>query len=149
MRTARALVAAQLVLVALLVVLPRGSAWPVPGWLVGLAVLCGVGGVVVVAVAASELGSALTPMPLPRTRARLRTTGLYGLVRHPIYTGLVLAGSAVAAASGSVAHVVVLALLVALLSVKARWEERRLAARFPEYRAYAQRTPRFVPRLRG
>jgi protein-S-isoprenylcysteine O-methyltransferase Ste14 len=32
-------------------------------------------------------------------------------------------------------------------NVKARWEEARLAESYPGYRAYAARTPRFVPFL--
>ena len=50
--------------------------------------------------------------------------------------------------SGSIVRLVVYGLLVALLTIKARWEERRLVARFTGYAAYAALTPRFVPRLR-
>jgi protein-S-isoprenylcysteine O-methyltransferase Ste14 len=35
--------------------------------------------------------------------------------------------------------------LLALLWGKTRLEERKLAARFPGYRDYAQRTPRLIP----
>jgi hypothetical protein len=41
------------------------------------------------------------------------------------------------------------AALCALLVVEAAWEERQMRARFPEYQAYARRTPRFVPWLGG
>ncbi|WP_282597226.1 hypothetical protein [Cryobacterium sp. BB307] len=34
-----------------------------------------------------------------------------------------------------------------LLAVKARWEERMLAATHPDYPAYARRVGRFLPRI--
>lgn len=51
-------------------------------------------------------------------------------------------------ASGSAWRLVVFAALLALVTVKARWEEGHLARRFAAYPAYAARTPRFVPRVR-
>lgn len=147
-RTARVLVAGQFALLALLVLLPGRSDWPVPRALV---VACGVGaitGLSVMVLGATALGRGLTAVPLPNGHAQLRTGGLYQLVRHPIYSGLILTMASITLASGSVPRVLVLALLIALLTVKARWEESRLAERFEGYAAYATRTPRFVPRRR-
>lgn len=146
--TARLLVAGQFVLLALLVALPRGTAWPVPpGVRVG-ADLLSLSGLALAGVAAGTLGRGLTPMLLPNQHARLRSCGLYRQVRHPIYSGLLLFGAAHTAGSGSAYQVGVLALLTGLLSGKARWEEARLRVEFPDYSAYAVATPRFVPRLR-
>lgn len=47
-------------------------------------------------------------------------------------------------ASGSLPRLMVLLVLIALLNAKARWEEKQLAARFPDYPAYATGTPRFL-----
>src|SRR5476651_2191042 len=47
-------------------------------------------GVVVLVWAARNLGSALTPLPLPNG-AGLAARGAYRWVRHPIYTGVILA----------------------------------------------------------
>jgi protein-S-isoprenylcysteine O-methyltransferase Ste14 len=96
-------------------------------------------------VAGTALGRGLTATPLPNEHAQLRTTGLYRFVRHPIYTGLLLTSAAFTAGTGSVTRLAVLALLVLLLTMKARWEEVRLARRFDGYAAYAAMTPRFVP----
>src|SRR4029077_12522749 len=69
---------------ALLGLGPRGAlAWA--AYLAGGALL-GLGVVILVAGGAG-LGSALTPFPAPRSGEALRTTGIYGLVRHPIYGG--------------------------------------------------------------
>lgn len=145
-RTARLLVAVQLLLLGALVLLPRGAAWPTPAPLLAVAGAGAVVGAVIMLVGGTALGRGLTAVPLPNAHAVLRTGGLYRWVRHPIYSGLLLLTASVTLASGSVARLVVLALLVALLTVKARWEEVRLTRRFPGYAEYAARTPRFVPR---
>jgi protein-S-isoprenylcysteine O-methyltransferase Ste14 len=51
----------------------------------------------------------------------------------------------VAVRSGSPVVAMVTAALIGWFMVKARWEESRLERRYPGYRAYAARTPRFVP----
>lgn len=94
---------------------------------------------------ALALGPALTPSPRPSPAARLRTTGVYGRVRHPIYTGLSVAATGRALASGAPRHVLAAGALVGLFQVKARVEEALLVARFPGYRAYARRTPAWLP----
>lgn len=150
-RTARLLVGAQFALIGLLVVLPGRDDWPVPPWLTVLCTVGAVAGVVVMLVGGTALGRGLTAVPLPNEHARLRTGGLYRIVRHPIYTGLLLTMGSLMVASGSVPRLVVLAVLLGLLTGKARWEEGHLARRFAGYPAYAARTPRFVPgrRRRG
>jgi protein-S-isoprenylcysteine O-methyltransferase Ste14 len=142
---ARLLVVAQLLLLAALVLVTHGPRWPTPPLFVLVAALVGLSGAVVMLVAGTALGRGLTATPLPNSNARLRTGGLYRYVRHPIYSGLLLLCSGYVAVSGSSGKLVVLAALVLLLNGKARWEERHLALRFPEYPAYAARTPRFVP----
>ena len=53
-------------------------------------------------------------------------TGPYGLTRHPIYTGLLLAVLATMAAKGTLAAIAGTVLIVASFYVKARLEERFL-----------------------
>jgi len=132
--TARALVGAQFALLALIVLLPARSDWPVPA---GLRALTLAG--------ATALGRGLTALPLPNRQAQLRTGGLYRWVRHPIYSGLLLTAGSISAGSGSILRAVAFVLLVALLTIKARWEEARLERRFDGYAEYARRTPRFLP----
>jgi len=144
-RTARLLVAGQFVLLALIVLLPRRADWPVPRALVVVGVLGAVAGLAVMVIAATSLGRGLTAVPLPNTHAQLRTGGLYRFVRHPIYSGLLLTMASFTAASGSGLRLLTLGALFVLLTVKARWEERRLSQRFEGYVQYAAPTPRFVP----
>jgi protein-S-isoprenylcysteine O-methyltransferase Ste14 len=75
-------------------------------------------------------------------------TGPYRLVRHPIYTGLIIAAVATALNKGSYIAFVGVALIWIGLWIKARLEERFLRAELgPEaYDSYAARTPMLVPR---
>lgn len=143
--TSRALVTAQFVLLIALVLVPRGVGWVAPLWLRVIAGVAGVAGVLIMLLGGTALGRGLTAAPLPNAHAQLRTGGLYQFVRHPIYSGLLLMAGAISVVSGSVARLVVFVALVGLINVKARWEERQLMRRFPDYAAYAARTPRFVP----
>jgi protein-S-isoprenylcysteine O-methyltransferase Ste14 len=104
-----------------------------------------VAGIALMIIGATGLGRGLTATPLPNAHAQLRTGGLYRFVRHPIYSGLLLTMASVTAASGSGLRLLTLGALFVLLTVKARWEERRLSQRFEGYAQYAARTPRFVP----
>lgn len=143
-RTARLLVTGQFVLIGFLVLLPARHDWQVPP---ALALVCSVTtvlGLAVMVSGATGLGRGLTATPLPNAHAQLRTEGLYRYSRHPIYSGLILTMASLTVASGSAFRLLALGALVLLLTMKARWEETRLAHRFEGYADYAARTPRFV-----
>jgi protein-S-isoprenylcysteine O-methyltransferase Ste14 len=71
---------------------------------------------------------------------QLVTGGPYRLVRHPIYTGEILAAAAVAAIRLSAVNVVLLLLFGGLQLWRTRMEEAKLATVFPEYREFARRS---------
>ena len=100
-----------------------------------------------IGLASRRLGRALRAHPAPGSDATLRTDGLYGLARHPIYSGLLLMGVGLALIARTPRAIATVCSLAALLTFKARFEERLLEERFPEYRAYRDSTPRFVPRF--
>ena len=120
--------------------------WPTPAPLRGLAALCTLAGLVVLVAAALQLGRSLTATPVPNDRGELTTRGLYGVVRHPIYSGLLLVVVGLVVRSASWITATIGVATIAFFHVKARWEEQRLAERFAGYPAYAATTPRFVPR---
>lgn len=77
----------------------------------------------------------------------LVTDGVYGLIRHPQYTGIFLV------IFGQLVHwptvfTLALAPVIVWLYVRlARWEETRLIERYgDQYRKYQQRVPMFIPR---
>ena len=138
------LVAVQFVLLIGLVILPVGELWPFPEWLAITALILILGGIMVALFALVELGKAATATPVPKEGAPLRTNGLFALVRHPIYSGLLAAGIGLTLRGSSVWHILIFAGLVLLLSLKSHWEERMLAAVHPEYASYAATVGRFI-----
>jgi protein-S-isoprenylcysteine O-methyltransferase Ste14 len=76
----------------------------------------------------------------------LVTTGPYALVRHPIYTGLLLAFLGSALARGEWRGIVAVAIATGALWRKLRFEERWMRQQFGEaYRAYCARVAALVP----
>ncbi|MGZ4115675.1 MAG: methyltransferase family protein [Actinomycetota bacterium] len=93
-----------------------------------------------------RLGPSLTPLPAPRTGQELTTTGIYGLVRHPMYGGGLVFALGWSIVFGSVVGLVLTAVLVVFVELKSRREEQWLAQRYPDYADYRRRTPRrFIP----
>ena len=76
----------------------------------------------------------------------LVTHGPYRIVRHPIYTGLLLMGIGLGIAFDSWLTVGFAALFAIPFALHAAIEEQMLASHFGDaWRAYALRTPRIVP----
>ncbi|MEM6521127.1 MAG: isoprenylcysteine carboxylmethyltransferase family protein [Cyanobacteria bacterium P01_D01_bin.71] len=92
-----------------------------------------------------NLGSNLTPLPYPRDNGSLVQTGVYGLVRHCLYSGLIFGTAAYSLWTLSLPHGVATVLLFIVLDLKARREEAWLLERFPEYADYRQRVSKFIP----
>lgn len=93
----------------------------------------------------ARLGRGLTPFPRPPADARLRQSGVYGWVRHPIYAGLVLASLGWSLSWLSLPGLLFSAVVLLFFDRKSAFEERLLRARFPEYAAYAQRVSKLLP----
>lgn len=140
-------VVAQALLLLVYLLAPRSSAaWPrhLPTGL-GLPVLMlGTG---LLAWGSGALGRLLTPLPRPAASGRVIEHGPYRSMRHPIYTGVVLSALGLALLTHHDRRLLVTAALALFFDVKARREEQWLVARYPDYRAYQERTPRFVPGL--
>jgi len=80
---------------------------------------------------------------------RVIDSGPYGLVRHPIYTGVIVAGFATAAIRGTAVGFLGATLMTVSWYIKAREEERFLREQLgvEAYDAYARRIPMLVPFL--
>ena len=78
----------------------------------------------------------------------LITSGPYGLVRHPIYTGILTGFLGTAIALDQVRGVIGFVLIFVVLWAKLRLEEEWMRSQFGKtYAAYAQRTAALVPYL--
>jgi protein-S-isoprenylcysteine O-methyltransferase Ste14 len=79
------------------------------------------------------------------TEGGLVTTGPYRYIRHPIYAGACLFTVAGAAAHGSCSTAALCGLVLGGALVRLRCEEVLVAARYPDYAAYAAKTRRMIP----
>ena len=138
---------------ALIVLVPlsalTGVYWPerVAGVLTVVGIVLLVVGLsfLVLAFARLTLARAMTVFPRPREHAALAERGIYRLVRHPIYGGLILMALGASLVESPLA-LITAALLAVVVDLKSRLEEEWLVGRQPGYAAYRERTPRrFVP----
>jgi protein-S-isoprenylcysteine O-methyltransferase Ste14 len=104
-------------------------------------------GFLALAIGLISLGKALTASPIPNEQGQLQTGGIYSLVRHPIYFGLLTLGLGVVLDAGYWPQIVILVMLYVLLRIKSDFEESLLRQKYPDYAAYAAKTPKFFPRL--
>ena len=79
---------------------------------------------------------------------RLVTSGVYGIIRHPSYLGLLVNSLGWALAFRSGVGILLTALLIPPLLARIHAEERLLRTQFgEEYDAYRARTSRLIPGL--
>lgn len=120
------------------------DAWPGMWSKIAAAVL-GVLGAIFGISGALVLGGSRTVFPEPLPGGRLVRSGIYGIVRHPIYTSVILLFLAWALWWRSIPGLALALVTIGFLDAKARHEERRLHLKFPDYESYAQRVKRLLP----
>lgn len=106
--------------------------------LLALGAVAGVSGTLV-------LGRNRTPFPKPRSDSRLVQSGIYSLVRHPLYASLIALSFGWACLWESELDAVLALVQAILLDFKARREERWLKTQFSEYAVYAAKVRRLIP----
>ncbi|MBP6620556.1 MAG: isoprenylcysteine carboxylmethyltransferase family protein [Leadbetterella sp.] len=104
-------------------------------------------GFVIVLVSLFNLDKSLTAFPTPKSNSELITTGLYHIVRHPIYTGILLTVFGYSLYSQSISRLVISYLLLILFYFKTNYEEQKLVLKYPDYKTYKLRTGRFLPKF--
>jgi protein-S-isoprenylcysteine O-methyltransferase Ste14 len=110
------------------------------GWtLIGLAVVIGVA-------ASRSLGGNLTPYPKPVVAGTMVEHGLYRVVRHPIYSAVIVGMIGIALRGGDWISLALAVGLVPFFYAKSTFEERHLVEHYPSYVEYQRRVPkRMVP----
>jgi protein-S-isoprenylcysteine O-methyltransferase Ste14 len=92
-----------------------------------------------------DLGKNLTPLPYPIEDGELVTTGIYQLVRHPLYSGVILGCLGMTIFWESVSHLILTIVLLIFLDIKARKEEVFLMEKYVNYSEYQQRVKKLIP----
>jgi protein-S-isoprenylcysteine O-methyltransferase Ste14 len=83
-------------------------------------------------------------------RHEVAASGPYALVRHPQYLGFIAIMVGFLLQWPTLVTLVTFPILVFMYARLARTEEAEMAARFGDgWRAYAARTPRFIPAFKG
>ena len=138
----------QLTFVVLVVVTGiLGPAWP-RAWRVWLEIVAAplaLAGLLLLFGGGLGLGHQLTPFPKPVAEGELKQDGVYGLVRHPMYGGVLLLAFAWSLVSSPLALVPWI-VAVGFVDAKGRREETWLLELHPGYEEYRTRVRRrFFP----
>ena len=141
-------VALQVLLIAAVVVAGfLGPRWPESArlWLAIVSAPLWLAGATLFAAGSSRLGRLLTPFPKPVSGGTLRENGAYGLVRHPIYGGVLIIALAFAPLTSPLVFAVWV-VAAAFLDTKRRREEAWLLEQYVGYADYRRRVRRkFIP----
>lgn len=141
----------QLVLLGGIVLIPR-NLLGLPAWSDGMSLAARLSGgvilfagLVLVGISALYLGTNLTIFPHPLDDGTLTQSGIYALVRHPMYAGVILCGWGYGLFVNSVPGLGLSLILTLFFDRKAHFEEARLRAKYPEYRDYQKRVKKLIP----
>ena len=124
--------------------LPRwGVPWSTLG--VGLGLVLGLAGTILILLGLFNLGTNLTPFPRPLASNTLVESGVYALVRHPIYSGIIIGAVGWACLFASTLTVIYALILFIFFDIKSRQEEQWLVEKHANYGDYQKRVRKLIP----
>lgn len=92
-----------------------------------------------------SLGDNLTAVPHPKENARMVQNGAYRLVRHPIYSGIILGALGWGLFMNSWPTLLLVIILFLFFDVKSRQEEKWLAEKYENYQTYQTKVKKLIP----
>lgn len=94
-----------------------------------------------------NFGQMITPNPVPREKAILKTSGIYKYIRHPMYTSVLVMFLGIVLYFQAYFSLALVVGLFIFFVLKTNYEEQFLRNRFPEYPEYSTHSKRFFPFL--
>lgn len=114
------------------------------GLVAGIALLCS--GAIILILASKELGAAFAPQVSPVQNGKLVTSGVYSIVRHPMYSGIIVMNLGWFLLWGSLFALIFSILLGFLFAFKSEKEEILLSKKYQNYADYKARVNnKFIP----
>jgi len=127
----------------------RTPLFPAHAWTEVLGVALTAAGLAFAVWARAYLGSNWSSTVTVKVGHQLVRSGPYRWVRHPIYSGMILAMVGTALERRAVRGLIAIVLVYAGFKIKSKIEERAMAATFgPEYDQYSRGTGAIIPRVR-
>ena len=143
-------VVVQFLLFGLLFIAPflfKTASWsePFATIAVGLGILLALAGVGLAFWGVFSLGDNLTAVPKPKTTDHMVQQGAYRIVRHPIYSGIILAGFGWGLLNNSLPTLFFALILFLFFDIKSRKEEKWLTEKYDNYPFYQQQVHKLIP----
>lgn len=104
-----------------------------------------VAGCITTILAMIQLSKHLSMLPSPTEHAVLRTDGIYHLMRHPIYAGIIYFAIGFALYKLNFTKLLLSIVLILFFELKTIYEEKKLVLKFPDYDEYRRNTEKFFP----
>ena len=104
-------------------------------------------GLVIGGLATINLGRNLQAVPHPKENATFVEKGAYRIVRHPIYSAIIIGWAGWGLFNNAELTALLVLVLFPFFDIKTRREERMLAAKFPQYADYRTRVRKLIPFL--
>lgn len=111
----------------------------------GISVVLGLAASILIIKGLLDLGRNLTPLPYPKEDGQLVRSGIYAVVRHPLYSGLILAAFSWVVFQISLSHLIAAIILFIFFDTKASREEAWLSEKYSDYSDYQQQVKKLIP----
>ena len=112
-----------------------------------MGLLMSMAGIIIIVLTLLQLNRNISPFPTPKNNAVLLQNGLFKLVRHPIYCGIILLFIGYSLYQNSIFKLIISLLLMILFYFKTQYEEQQLQRKCPEYESYKSNTGKFFPKF--
>ena len=93
-------------------------------------------GFIIMLFALKKLGNNLSPFPRPKAKSNLTTSGIYGVMRHPMYYSLIIISLGIFFNKLTIYYLVLTVSLIFIIKLKIILEEYYLNKKYKRYMKY-------------